>query len=59
MAGSEMITIEELMVATSIPRVVLERTTHLYRPAAASSRPPVRPAGIRFLLACAPNLTLT
>jgi hypothetical protein len=52
MAGSEMITIEELMVATSIPRVVLERTIHLYRPAAAS-RPPVRPAGIRFLLACA------
>jgi hypothetical protein len=29
MAGREMITIEELMVATSIPRVVLERATHL------------------------------
>jgi hypothetical protein len=29
MAGREMITIEELMVATSIPRVVLDRATHL------------------------------
>jgi hypothetical protein len=29
MAGSEMITIEELMVATSIPRVVFDRATHL------------------------------
>jgi hypothetical protein len=28
-AGREMITIEELMVASSIPRVVLERATHL------------------------------
>ena len=29
MAGREMITIEELMVATSIPRVVLDSAIHL------------------------------
>jgi hypothetical protein len=29
MAGKEMIPTEELMVATSIPKVVLDRATHL------------------------------
>jgi hypothetical protein len=29
MAGREMITIDELMVATSMPRVVLDSATHL------------------------------
>jgi hypothetical protein len=31
MAGSEMITIDELTVASNIPTVVFERATHLYR----------------------------
>jgi hypothetical protein len=30
-AGSEMITIDELTVASSMPSVVLDRATHLYR----------------------------
>lgn len=29
MAGSEINTIDELIIASSIPRVVLERATHL------------------------------
>ena len=37
MAGSEMITIEALIVAISMPSVVLDSATHLYR----SGRPPV------------------
>src|SRR5262249_2426286 len=40
MAGSEMITIEELIVTTRTPSVVLIRATHLYRSAARSARCP-------------------
>ena len=41
MAGSAMMTIEALTVAASMPRVVLERATHLYRPSAQTA-----PAGV-------------
>ena len=56
-AGSEMITIEELIVAISIPRVVLDSATHLYRSPTATG-PSVRPAGIQSS-SRAPKLTLT
>jgi len=37
-AGNEMITIEELTVASSIPTVVFDSATHLYRGWSRSNR---------------------
>ena len=37
MAGSEMMTMDALTVAESMPSVVLDSATHLYRPPGASA----------------------